>query len=109
MEKVLGPHEKFQKSSPQTSELNTFLIPGAIFGSRRPSGIQIAEPSHPQLDDFALLTVQSGVGLDNFNLGDVHGHLHALRGGLPPQRAGLQLQEIEEVRRRSLGDHRSHR
>lgn len=32
------------------------------------------------------------VGLGDPVPGDLHGHLHALRGRLPPQRAGLQRQ-----------------
>ena len=42
------------------------------------------------MDSSSLFTLQSPVGLGHPLLGDIHRRVHALRGGLLAQRAGLQ-------------------
>lgn len=42
------------------------------------------------MDSTSLLTLQGPLGLGYPLLGDIHRRVHALRGGLLAQRAGLQ-------------------
>lgn len=81
------------------------LSTGAFVGCRRTSRVQAAEAHRAQVDDPALLAVQGGLGLDHPAAGDVHGHLHAIRGRFPAQR-GESGQAKQEVLRRPDRRHR---
>jgi hypothetical protein len=92
-------------SSPQGRIVIVFLAAGVVAGRRRPTRIQTAESQDTQLDDFALFAVQSRLGLDHTDTGDVHCDIHALRRCFFTERA-RQQQEKQKVRR---GPHRYHR
>ena len=53
--------------------------------------------------------VAGHLGLGDSVPGDLHRHLHALRGRLPPQRARLQRPVLRVLRLRSNSDNRSYR
>ena len=61
------------------------------------------------MDNFALFTIQSRLGLDCSVVGHLHGHLYALCGRFPIERIRFQQQEEPAVRRGSYRHHRSPR
>lgn len=82
------------------------LCVGSFAWRRCASRVQTAVASHPQMDDPALLTLQSRLGLDRAFVGYLHGNLYALCRRFPPQRVRFQQQEKPAVRRRSDRHHR---
>ena len=100
--------EQEQKKRENLAVKVTYLIFGCLAGlvhrQRGRSRVQAPSPAtDPQMDSDSLLTLQSPLGLGHPFLGHLHRRVHALRGGLLAQRAGLQCRPTvdRELRRRS--------
>ena len=79
-----------------------------------PSGLSSPTPAQntasiSELSGSNCVHVAGHLGLGDSVPGDLHRHLHALRGRLPPQRARLQRPVLRVLRLRSNSDNRSYR
>lgn len=89
--------------------IESYLIAGIEFGGRCSARVQTAESSNTQLHHITLFPVQSRLGLDHPDTGDVHGHIYTVRRRFSAQRAGLQHQKIEKLRPKSDRNNRLNR
>lgn len=70
---------------------------GVVVGGGRDSRLQTPETEAAQLHDTPLFAVQGGLGLGDIDIGDVHGHIHAVRGRVSAQRTRREQEKQQEV------------